>query len=359
MSSEFGNKMRVSIFGESHGPAIGVTIDGLPCGAEIDLEELQTFLSRRAPGRSLLTTARKESDLPEFISGINDGHLNGFPLTAVIRNSDQHSSDYESLRDTPRPSHADLTARLKYGDDVDLRGGGHFSGRLTAPLCIAGGIALQLLETKGIHVGAHLFSVGTATDLPFPLHPSPDLFNDLAKKEFPAINEESALAMKEEIQNAASEGDSVGGIVEACAVGFPGGYGDPMFDGLESRLSKVLFGIPGVKGVSFGSGFSAAYQTGSMHNDPFCIRDGRIETESNNSGGIQGGISNGMPVLVQVAFKPTASIALPQKSVSLSEMKETVMEIRGRHDPCIAVRGVPVVEAAVACVLLDVLLGGK
>lgn len=359
MSSEFGRTLRISIFGESHGPEIGVTVQGFPAGAVIDLDELKSFLSRRAPGRSALTTKRKEDDIPEFLSGVTDNTLTGDLLTAIIRNSGQRSSDYESLADTPRPSHADYTAKLRYGDSVDLRGGGHFSGRLTAPLCIAGGIAKQLLQQQGIYIGAHLMSVGTAIDESFPLHPTKKLFDEIVHKELPVINDESMLAMKEEILTASEGHDSVGGIVECCAISFPGGYGDPMFDGLENRLAAVLFGIPGVKGVSFGSGFSAAYQRGSDHNDPFCIRDEKIETEKNNSGGIQGGISNGMPILVQVAFKPTASIGLPQKSVSLSRMEETEITINGRHDPCIAVRAVPVVEAAMACVLLDVLLGGN
>ncbi|MBQ8994698.1 MAG: chorismate synthase, partial [Oscillospiraceae bacterium] len=346
MSSEFGNHLRVNIFGESHGSSVGVTVQGLPSGEIIDLQELNEFMGRRAPGRSDITTSRKESDIPEFVSGINGCVLTGYPLTALIRNSDQHSSDYSSVADKPRPSHADYTAKLRYGEAVDLRGGGHFSGRLTAPLCIAGGIAKQLLQNRGISIGAHLFSVGTVTDLPFPLHPSEDLLTSLAKKALPVLDDDSLYAMKEEIRQASQNGDSVGGIVEACVISFPGGLGDPIFDGLESQLAKVLFGIPGVKGVSFGSGFSAAYQNGSIHNDPFCIRNGKIETETNNSGGIQGGISNGMPILIPVAFKPTASISIPQKTVSLSKMEETEIVIKGRHDPCIAVRAVPVVEAA-------------
>ena len=359
MSSEFGKTLKVSIFGESHGPAIGVTVQGLPAGETVDMENLSSFMARRAPGKNPLTTKRNESDSPEFISGINGNVLTGSPLTAVIRNSDQHSSDYASIADTPRPSHADYAAKLRYGDAVDLRGGGHFSGRLTAPLCVAGGIAKQLLSARGVHVGAHLLSVGTAIDVSFPLHPGKELFEELASKELPVINDDALMSMKEEILNASEEHDSVGGIVECCVASFPGGYGDPMFDGIENRLAGALFGIPGVKGVSFGSGFSSAYQRGSELNDPFCVRDGMIETETNNSGGIQGGITNGMPIIVQVAFKPTASIGIPQKTVSLSKMEETEICVNGRHDPCIAVRAVPVVEAAVSCVMLDVLLGGK
>ena len=358
MSSEFGKTLKVSIFGESHGPSIGVTVQGFPAGETIDIDELNTFLQRRAPGRNSLTSSRKEADAPEFLSGLRGNVLTGDTLTAIIRNLDQKHSEYDSLIDTPRPSHADYTARLRYGDSVDTRGGGHFSGRLTAPLCIAGGISKQLLEKREIFVGGHLFSVGTAIDESFPLHPSKELFSEIATKELPVINSDAMCAMKEEILAVSAEHDSIGGIVECCAISFPGGYGDPMFDGLENLLSSVLFGIPGVKGVSFGSGFSAAYQKGSDHNDPYCIRNGKIETSTNNSGGIQGGISNGMPILVQVAFKPTASIGRPQRTVSLSKMEETEICINGRHDPCIAVRAVPVVEATVSCVLLDVLLGG-
>ena len=357
MSSEFGNKLRVSIFGESHGPAIGVTVNGFPAGETVDTEKLQRFLSRRAPGNSALTTARKEADLPEFLSGIRDGVLTGTPFAALIRNTNQRSGDYSGFDDTPRPSHADYTARMKWNGAADMRGGGHFSGRLTAPLCIAGGIVLQILERRGIFIGAHLAAVGNAEDALYPLYPTKELFAQTAERTFPVLDPEKGAAMEAEIRNAAADGDSVGGLIECAAIGLPAGLGDPMFDGVESRMASVIFGIPGVKGVSFGSGSGCVQMRGSEHNDPFIIKDGKVRTASNRSGGILGGITNGMPLVMQVAMKPTASIAKKQTTVSLSEMGPAEIEIRGRHDPCIAVRAVPVVEAAAALVLLDLILG--
>ena len=357
MSSEFGNKLRVSIFGESHGPAIGVTVNGFPAGETVDTEKLQRFLSRRAPGNSALTTARKEADLPEFLSGIRDGVLTGTPFAALIRNTNQRSGDYSGFDDTPRPSHADYTARMKWNGAADMRGGGHFSGRLTAPLCIAGGIVLQILERRGIFIGAHLAAVGNAEDALYPLYPTKELFAQTAERTFPVLDPEKGAAMEAEIRNAAADGDSVGGLIECAAIGLPAGLGDPMFDGVESRMASVIFGIPGVKGVSVGSGSGCVQMRGSEHNDPFIIKDGKVRTASNRSGGILGGITNGMPLVMQVAMKPTASIAKKQTTVSLSEMGPAEIEIRGRHDPCIAVRAVPVVEAAAALVLLDLILG--
>lgn len=353
MSSEFGKDLRVSVFGESHGPGIGVVVNGFPAGEKVDTDALLRFMARRAPGNSRLTTARKEADLPEFLSGIRDGVLTGSPFAALIRNTSQRSGDYKGFDDTPRPSHADYTAAVKWQGAADMRGGGHFSGRLTAPLCVAGGIALQILERKGIFVGAHLLNVGGIEDLPFPLHPAPEMFARTAAADFPVLDPERGALMQECIRQAAAEGDSVGASIECAAVGLPAGLGDPMFDGIESLLSAALFGIPGVRGVSFGSGFDCVAMRGSEHNDPFLIEDGRVRTSSNYSGGIQGGISNGMPLLLRVAMKPTASIAKKQQTVSLSTMENAEIEIHGRHDPCIAIRAVPVVEAVTALVLLD------
>ena len=355
MSSEFGKNLHVSIFGESHGPAIGVVVNGFPAGEAVDFDALRHFMSRRAPGNSPLTTARKETALPEILSGIRDNVLTGAPFAAVIRNTNQRSGDYSAFADTPRPSHADYTAWVKWHGAADMRGGGHFSGRLTAPLCAAGGIAKQILERRGIFIGAHLAAVGDAEDDRYPLYPGKDLFEQTALKAFPVLNEEKGAAMEEQIRAAARVGDSVGGMIECAAVGLPAGLGDPMFDGLESLLSAVLFGIPGVKGVSFGSGFECVKMHGSEHNDPFVIENGSIRTSSNHSGGIQGGITNGMPVVFQVAMKPTASISRSQQTVSLSRMEAAELSVQGRHDPCIAVRAVPVVEAAAALVLLDIL----
>ena len=356
MSSEFGKNLRVSVFGESHGPAIGVVVNGFPSGESVDPEELGRFLARRAPGNSKLTTARKEADLPEFLSGIRDNVLTGSPFAALIRNTNQRSGDYKGFEDTPRPSHADFTAAVKWNGAADMRGGGHFSGRLTAPLCVAGGIALQILAKKGIFVGAHLSAVGSIPDEPFPLRPTPELLKGIAEKDFPVIDAGQGGIMQDAIRNAAAEGDSIGAAIECAAIGLPAGLGDPMFDSVESLLAAALFGIPGVKGVSFGSGFGCVGMLGSEHNDPFVIEDGAVRTASNNSGGIQGGITNGMPLLLQVAMKPTASIAKTQRTVSLSGMNETEIAIHGRHDPCIAIRAVPVVEAVTALVLLDLTL---
>lgn len=361
MSSEFGNALKVSVFGQSHGRAIGVTVDGFPAGEAINVEALQAFLDRRRPGTSELTTARNETDCPEFLSGVTedgDGNVTtcGFPLTAVIKNKDQHSSDYSDLLNKPRPSHADYTAFVKYGEARDMRGGGHFSGRLTAPLCIAGGICLQMLARRGIHIGAHLERVGEVLDEPFPLHPDEALFEEIRSRNPATIDPSASLKMIDEITNARFDNDSVGGIIECAVTGFPAGVGGPMFDGIESELAKALFGIPAIKGVEFGNGFTAAELRGSQNNDAFIAKDGTVETETNRSGGIQGGISNGMPLLFRVAVKPTPSIAKPQKTVDLMTMEETELSIHGRHDPCIAVRAVPVVEAVAAIALTDLLL---
>lgn len=356
MSSEFGHSLRVSVFGQSHGKAIGVNMDGLPAGEAIDLEELQAFMDRRKPGKSPLSTARKEADAPEFLSGLENGVTCGFPLCAIIRNSDQHSSDYSELIDKPRPGHADYTAHVKWGGHADMRGGGHFSGRLTAPLCIAGGIAKQILARRGIHVGAHLSAVAGVQDERFPLQPTADLFDSVAAKPFSVLDDAAGEAMQAAILAAREAGDSVGGVIECAAIGLPAGLGDPMFDGLENRLAAALFGIPAVKGVEFGAGFGAAALRGSQNNDPFVMENGKIVTTQNNAGGMLGGITTGMPITLQVAIKPTPSISRKQETVSLSAGENTTLAIRGRHDPCIAHRAVPVVEAVTAIVLLDLLL---
>ena len=359
MSSEFGNLLKISVFGQSHGKAIGVVVDGLPAGEAIDLEELDRFLDRRRTGKNRLSTARKESDVPVFLSGLENGVTCGAPLCAVIENSDQHSSDYRELRDKPRPGHADYTAYVKWRDQADMRGGGHFSGRLTAPLCIAGGIAKQILSRRGVYVGAHLQSVGTVADALFPLRPTKELFETVAAKPFPVLDDQAGERMQSLILEARQNLDSVGGVIECAAVGLPAGLGDPMFGGVENRLAAALFGIPAVKGVEFGDGFAAARARGSANNDPFRMEDGRVVTETNHAGGILGGITSGMPLVLRTAMKPTPSIARPQRTVSLSAGADTELVIHGRHDPCIAHRAVPVVEAVTAAVLLDLLLEGN
>ena len=359
MASSFGERLRVSVFGESHGPGIGAVVDGLPAGEAIDFDALARFMMRRQGGKAG-TTPRKEPDIPEFISGVTDGKTNGFPLCLRIANTNVRSGDYNNLADTPRPSHADYTAHVKWHGDADMRGGGHFSGRLTAPICAAGGIAKQILARRGVHVGAHLLTVGTAKDSPFPLCPDPSFFDDIAAHEFPVIDPAAGQQMQQEIADAAAAHDSVGGRIECMITGLPAGLGDPMFDGIESRLARAIFGIPAVKGLVFGMGDHISAMRGSMVNDPFTVdENGVITTKSNRSGGIQGGITNGMPVLFRVSIKPTPSIGVVQQSVSLSEKRETTLQIVGRHDPCIAVRAVPVVEAVAALVALDTLLIGN
>ena len=358
MSSEFGRVLRVSVFGQSHGKAIGVNIDGLPAGEAIDMDALNAFLDRRKPGKSRLSTQRREADAPIFLSGIEKGVTCGSPLCAMIENSDQHSSDYSELADNPRPSHADYTAWVKWGGQADMRGGGHFSGRLTAPLCIAGGIAKQILARQGVYVGAHLSSVGTENDSAFPLRPTAVLFDEVAAKPFPVLDDRAGERMQALILEARQNLDSVGSVIECAAVGIPAGLGDPMFDGIENRLAAALFGIPAVKGVEFGLGFGSARLHGSENNDPFTVENGQIVTETNRAGGILGGITTGMPITLRVAIKPTPSISQAQRTVSLSAKEPAELVIRGRHDPCIAHRAVPVVEAVTATVLLDLLLEG-
>ena len=360
MSSEFGNLLRISLFGESHGKAVGVLIDGLPAGMELDLEALQRFMERRRPGKDPLSTARRESDRPCFLSGITGGRTNGSPLAAFIENEDVRSADYEELRDKPRPSHADYTAEVKWRGWADRRGGGHLSGRLTAPLCLAGGIAGQILSRRGIYTGAHLASVDGICDEPFPLAPTKELFEEISQKTFPVIDERRGRQMKARIEAAAAEADSVGGVIECAAIGVPAGLGAPHFGGVENRLAAALFGIPALQGLEFGSGFKGASMRGSQNNDPFVVDEqGRIGTESNHSGGILGGISSGMPILLRAAIKPTPSIGLPQKTVSLSRREPRTLTVAGRHDPCIAHRAVPVVEAVTAAVLLDLIMEGE
>ena len=352
MSSIYnGAVLRLSVFGQSHAEAVGMTLDGLPAGVPVDLDALQIFLNRRAPGRNDWSTSRREEDCPEFLCGLKDGKTCGAPLTAIIRNRNTRSSDYEQLRCLPRPGHADYTAQLRYGGFQDVAGGGHFSGRLTAPLCIAGGILLQLLEAKGIRVEARIRAIaGIRDDSPFT--------ESVAEKVFPTVSDEAGEQMKAAIQAARAEGDSVGGIVECVIRGVPGGLGSPMFDGVENRIAQLAFAIPAVKGIEFGSGFQAAAMRGSENNDPYTVEDGRVATCTNHAGGILGGITTGMPVLFRVAVKPTPSSASPQQTVNLDTMQPETLRITGRHDPCIVPRAVPVVEAVAAIAVADLILEG-
>jgi len=356
MSSNYGHKVKISIFGQSHSDAIGVVIDGLPAGEEIDLEKAQRFLDRRAPGKNAYSTPRKEGDQVQVVSGLFQGRTCGAPICAMIENTNTKSKDYDQLKDLPRPGHADFTAEMKYQGFQDHRGGGHFSGRLTAPLCFAGAVCLQILERRGIAIGAHILSIHEGKDESFN---SVDITKDelvqISEKAFPTIDDDVAEKMQEIIQKAREQGDSVGGVIESAAIGLPVGIGEPMFDGLESKLSSILFAIPAVKGVEFGEGFGVAELLGSENNDSFYYIDetGEIKTKTNHHGGSLGGISSGMPLVVRTAFKPTPSISKEQSTISLKEGKDASLKVVGRHDPCIVPRAVPCVEAAMAIALLD------
>jgi len=357
MSSMYGSSLRISVFGQSHSPAIGVVIDGLPSGLPLDFDALNAFMRRRMPGQGKHTTTRREPDTPEFLSGLVNNVTCGAPLAVIIRNTDAHSSDYDGLWDVPRPSHADYAAFMKYGTARDLRGGGQFSGRLTAPLCAAGGICLQLLQREGIQIAAHIAQIGSVSDRVFnPVLISDDEIAILKHAAFPVLDAAAGEHMLAAIEEARQDGDSIGGIVECAAVGVPAGIGEPMFNGMENRLAAILFGIPAVKGLEFGNGFAAAALRGSENNDAFTVKENSVLTATNRHGGILGGITSGMPVLFRVAFKPTPSIAKEQCSVSLSKKEETPLVITGRHDPCIVPRAVPCVEAAAAVALYDAIL---
>ncbi len=354
MSSTYGENLKLSIFGQSHGPAIGMTLDGIPAGYPVDFEKLQTFLNRRAPGQNNWSTPRKEEDKPEFLSGILDGFTCGAPIAAVIYNKNTRSGDYDNLKYCPRPGHADYTAQFKYGGFQDAAGGGHFSGRLTAPLCIAGGLCKQWLEEMGIRIGAHILAIGEVGDQYFdPVHPEIPLIGQA----FPVLNDEAGQNMRALISEACAAGDSVGGIIECAIDGLPAGIGEPMFGGVESRIAQIVYGIPAVKGLEFGMGFDCACIPGSQNNDDFTVENGRIVTISNNSGGILGGITNGMPVMFTVAIKATPSIAMTQQTVNLETGEICPLQVKGRHDPCIVPRAVPVVEGAAAIAIFDMILG--
>ncbi len=366
MSSLFGTTLRVSIFGQSHSQAIGCVIDGLPAGFKLNEDALQEFMSRRAPGQNAWSTPRKEADAPQIVSGLNDrGETCGAPLAALIYNTNTRSGDYDELRRVPRPGHADFTAWAKWHGSQDVPGGGHFSARLTAPLCVAGGIALQLLAQHGIRIAAHVLQVADKKDEPFDALVNSPAANDHLNEQmdalqsgwksrsFPTIDNTAAEHMKDAIAQARKQGDSVGGVVECVARGMPAGIGGPRYDGLQGSIARVVFGIPAVKGLEFGTGFDVASMTGSQNNDPYEIRDGMVVPTTNNAGGTLGGISTGAPILFRMAVKPTPSIALPQQSVDLEEMREATLEVRGRHDPCVAARAVPIAEAAMALAILD------
>ena len=349
MSSFYhGEVLELSIFGQSHSPAIGMSLSGLPAGFAIDMDELSAFLRRRAPGQNAWSTPRKEMDAPEFLSGLVGNVTCGAPLSAIIRNTNTRSQDYSNLADVPRPGHADYTAQVKFGGFQDVAGGGHFSGRLTAPLCIAGGICKQLLHEKGIEVMARIDAVAGIQD-------TAEFDAPVSQKDFPVTSDEAAEKMKAAIAQARAEEDSVGGVIQCRMLGVPAGLGEPMFGGLENRISQLVFAIPAVKGIEFGLGFEAAKLRGSENNDAYRMENGSVVTEANHCGGILGGISNGMPIVFRAAVKPTPSIGKPQDSVRLSEKQNEVLHIHGRHDPCIVPRAVPCMEAAAAIAIFDAL----
>lgn len=330
MSRFNGNNISFEIYGASHAPEIGIKVWGLPTGVNVDTDKLQKFLARRAPGSTPLGTPRKEPDEPVFLTGITDSITDGHALHAIIRNTNVRKNDYANLRNVPRPGHADFAARAKYGRDFDLSGGGPFSARMTAPLCILGGICLQMLEGRGIEVSAKIVSIGGKDD-----------------------------GFSETILAAKDEGDSVGGVIECTITGMPAGFGGELFDGVEGLISRLVYAIPAVKGIEFGAGFKASTMKGSENNDAFIVENGRVATATNNHGGILGGITSGMPIVFRAAFKPTPSIALEQNSVDLDTLEPAKLVVQGRHDPCVVVRAVPVVEAAAAIAAVDLLLGEK
>ncbi|MBM3229268.1 chorismate synthase [Candidatus Parvarchaeota archaeon] len=349
----FGERFRVEIFGASHAKQIGCTIDGCPKGTRISLERIQADLERRRPGTSVLTTKRNEPDRMIVRDGISGGVATGKKITLVIENKDVDSRPYEKFSGKPRPGHADYTAHIKYGPGFDMRGGGPFSGRMTAAMVMAGGVAKQILESHGIEVAAFITQIGRAK-IPGRVEDSRISRTPVAGIACP--DAKAALEMKNEVENASLHKDSVGGIIECRCFGVPAGLGDPMFGSVESTIAKAVFGIPAVKGIEFGAGFAASSMTGSKCNDEFELKDGKVATRTNNAGGILGGIANGMPIVFRVAFKPTSSIGKKQRTVDLNTMTNTEIEITGRHDPCLALRAVPVVEAVAAICLADLAL---
>ena len=358
MASTWGSSIKLSIFGGSHTDAIGVVLDNLPPNEKIDLDAVRVQMARRAPGKDKTTTTRAEADEPQILSGLLNGVTTGAPLAVIIQNTNVRSKDYSLFKSHPRPGHADYTASVRYSGANDIRGGGHFSGRLTACLVFAGAVCRQILERRGVVIGAHALQIGAEKDESFdPVHISAEELSALNTRFFSVTKPEAEAAMREEIEKARLDADSIGGVIECAAVGVPVGVGSPMFGGVENVLASILYGIPAVKGVEFGSGFGAAGLRGSENNDAFYFgEDGRVYTETNNAGGILGGISTGMHIVFRVAVKPTPSIGKTQKTVDLEEKENDILEITGRHDPCIVPRAIPVVEAAAAIALLDLMM---
>lgn len=356
MSSTIGKHITVSVFGESHGPAIGMVMDNPPAGLKIDFDMLLKEIDRRAPGNDPTATKRKEADIPTFLSGIKEGVTTGAPICAVINNTSQHSNDYSELKKKPRPSHADYAANVHYKGFNDICGGGHFSGRLTAPIVVAGAILKQYLKQKGITVGGHIFNIGSVYDTAFDrVNVNGGLLDSLSAKKFSVIDDLKEEEMRREVESFRIKGDSVGGSVEIAVTGIKAGFGSPMFMGAENIITSAVFGIPAVKGIEFGAGFDFANMCGSEANDQMYFENGEVRCYTNNNGGITGGITNGMPIIFKVALKPTPSIAAEQKTVDLYEKGNTTLKIKGRHDPCIVPRALPAVEAVTAIAIANLL----
>ncbi|MGL5634102.1 MAG: chorismate synthase [Sarcina sp.] len=356
MSGTWGNNIELSIFGESHGKAIGIVINGIKAGTKIDMEKVELELERRAPGRDKLSTARKEADKPIILSGIFEGIATGTPITMMIENSDTRSRDYSKTKDLMRPGHADYSGFVRYNGFNDYRGGGHFSGRITAPLVFAGAIAKQVLESKGIFIGAHIKSVESIEDSYFDtVSLDKVIFENLLKKELPVLDDSKIESIKDAIMTAKKEADSVGGVIETAVIGLEAGVGSPFFDSVESKIASLAFSVPAVKGIEFGMGFNVTKVRGSKANDEYYIQDKKIKAYSNNNGGIIGGITNGMPVIYRVAIKPTASISKEQRTINIANMENETIRIEGRHDPCIVQRAVVVIEAITAIAILELL----
>ena len=353
MSSTWGQHLKLSIFGQSHGEGIGAVLDGFPAGMEIDMDRLLGEMARRAPGQSALTTARKEADAPEFLSGVLNGRTTGQPICILIRNTNQRSRDYGDGVDLVRPGHADYTGHVRYFGQEDWRGGGSFSGRLTAPIVAAGALCSQWLEKQGVRIACHIQQLGDVKDASFlDADPSAD-YAYMKQMHLPVLTAGLNAQMEAAAMAAREDRDSIGGVIECMATGLPAGLGAPFFDSVESGISQLMFSIPAVKAVEFGEGFGFASMRGSQANDAFRMAEGKIVTETNHSGGVNGGITNGMPVIFRCAVRPTPSIAKKQQTVSLKTGENADIEIHGRHDPCILPRAVPVVEAMTAIAILD------
>lgn len=357
MGSVIGNKVKISVFGESHGTAIGCVIDGLPAGEKIDMDEVLRQMARRAPGNDKTATPRKEADKPEILSGLLDGVTTGAPLAAVIYNTNTRSKDYENVMAAPRPGHSDYTAFVRYGGFNDIRGGGHFSGRLTANLVFAGAVIRQILKRRGIDIAAHIYSIGNENDVPFePTGISSELIDRLNGEKFALVDPSLEDKLRSEVNAAHEKGDSIGGVVECIVQGVPVGLGDPMFGGVENVFSSVVFGVPAVKGIEFGSGFAGSHSKGSENNDEFYYDEkGNVKTRTNNHGGSLGGITSGMPIIFRAAIKPTPSISIEQNTIDLQSKNDTVLSVKGRHDPCIVTRAVSVIEAAAAIAVINLM----